>query len=199
MRIGGGQHRGRRIEGPEGRDLRPLRNRVRLALFDILAPVLPGAEFLDLFAGTGAVGLEALSRGAKRATFVDSSPRAVRLIRANAERLGCQQRVEILHMDTLKALQQLAQRGRRFDLVFVGAPYGTGLGQKATHALAQFEPLQPGALVVLESFHKERLDPQYGHLTLEQNRVYGETRLSFFRFAPGPHGGYTAPQPEGQE
>lgn len=171
-----------------------MRNRVRLALFDILAPVLPGAEFLDLFAGTGAVGLEALSRGAARATFVDESPQAVSLVRENAGRLGYGDRVEILQDDAVAAVRDLASRGRRFDLAFVGAPYGTGLAQRATEALGRFAPLRPEAIVVVESFRKDKVAPAYGALSLERERLYGETRLSLFRFAPEGEPGYTAAQ-----
>ncbi|MCR4391640.1 MAG: 16S rRNA (guanine(966)-N(2))-methyltransferase RsmD [Candidatus Acetothermia bacterium] len=194
MRIIGGAHRGRKLAEWHGTDIRPLRDRVRTALFDTLGGLVAGAEFLDLFAGTGAVGLEALSRGARRAVFVDSSPHAVRLIQENIRRLGYRDRTEVLRLDALAGIRVLAEQGRAFELAFVGAPYESGLAQRAVAALGEFVPLAPGALVVVETFHKEGVAARYGALRLELQRAYGETRLSFYRFVPDEMTGYTAPQ-----
>jgi len=183
MRIIGGEKRGRRLAHWQGGEIRPLRDRVRAALFDTLGEFVRGAEVLDLFAGTGAVGLEALSRGAKRATFVDSSSEAIRIIRENVALLGYSERVEIIHGDAIKAVKTLARRGRRFDLVFIGAPYDTGLAAQALQALAEALPLRPGAIVVAETFHKDELG-EFPPLRLWQSRHYGETRLTYFRFGP---------------
>lgn len=189
MRIGAGEYRGQRLTGPRGAGIRPLRDRVRLALFDTLREMVPEAQFLDLFAGTGAVGLEALSRGAAHAVFVDVSARAARLIEENIRRLGCADRSEVIVGDVFAAARSLAQDGRRFDLVFVGAPYGSGLSAQAVQALAELRPLAPGAMVVAETFHKEPIADRYGVLTLELRRTYGETVLSFFRLVPEGDGG----------
>ncbi len=184
MRIIGGEKRGQRLARWQGEGIRPLRDRVRTALFDTLGEAVLGAEFLDLFAGTGAVGLEALSRGARRATLVDVSPQAIRLIRENAARLGYTECVEILQADVAKAVAELARRGRKFDLVFIGAPYGTGLAGEAMAALAKALPLRPGALIVAETFHKDPLPESFPSLLLVDSRCYGETRLTYFRFGP---------------
>ena len=182
MRIIGGEKRGRRLVEWHGAGIRPLRDRVRTALFDILAERVVGAEFLDLFAGTGAVGLEALSRGARRATFVDSSARAIRIIRENARRLGYEDRTEVMQGDALKAVRTLARRGRKFDLVFVGAPYSGDLALRSASALGNSGPLSPGATVVVEVFRKTEPALRYGGLKLDSVRQYGETRLLFYRF-----------------
>ncbi len=184
MRIGAGEYRGHRLAGPRGVGIRPLRDRVRLALFDTLRDLVPGARFLDLFAGTGAVGLEALSRGAAHAVFVEKSPEAVRLVRENIRRLGCESQAEVVEGDALAAVRALARRGRRFDLVFVGAPYGSGLAHRTAELLGEVAPLVPGAVVVVESFHKEPVADRYGPLVLEWRRAYGETVLSLYRFVP---------------
>jgi len=184
VRIGAGEYRGRELAGPRGRDIRPLRERVRLALFDTLCEVVPEARFLDLFAGTGAVGLEALSRGAAHAVFTDVSSQALRLIRENIHRLGCAARAEVIAGDVFTVVRGLVRKGRRFDLVFIGAPYGSGLAARTAQVLAELRPLAPGAMVVAESFHKEPIADEYGCLRLERRREYGETRLSFYRFVP---------------
>ena len=184
MRIIGGEKRGHRLAEWHGAGIRPLRDRVRTSLFDILGGRVAGAEFLDLFAGTGAVGLEALSRGAEAATFVDSSGRAIRIIRENVRRLGYQDRAKVVKADALEAIRTLARRGERFDLVFVGAPYQSGLALQAAAALGMFRPLAPEATVVVEVFHKTEPAGRYGDLRLESVRDYGETRLAFYRFSP---------------
>lgn len=186
MRIIGGEKRGQRLAHPQGSGIRPLRDRVRTALFDTLGEAVVGAEFLDLFAGTGAVGLEALSRGATHATFVDSSAQAIQLIRENAARLGYSRRVEIIHGDVIQVLHSLSRRGRKFHVVFIGAPYNTGLARQALQALAQTPPLVLQALVIAETFHKDVLEDDFHPLELLCSRTYGETRLTYFRFgSPG--------------
>lgn len=182
MRIIGGEQRGRRLVRWQDADIRPLRDRVRTALFDTLGEAVRGATVLDLFAGTGAVALEALSRGAHQATLVDSSPKAVRIIRANAAALGYADRAEVIRGDAVKAVEELARRGRRFDFVFVGAPYTPGLAVTALQALATHRPLRPGAWVVVETFHKEEPGDAFPPLTRVESRVYGETRLTYYRF-----------------
>jgi len=187
VRIIGGEKRGRKLVEWHGAGIRPLRDRVRTALFDILAERVVGAEFLDLFAGTGAVGLEALSRGARRATFVDSSARAIRIIRENVRRLGYEDRTEVMQGDALKAVRTLARRGRKFDLVFVGAPYSGDLALRSASVLGNSAPLSPGATVVVEVFRKTEPALRYGGLKLDSVRQYGETRLLFYRFVEDAH------------
>ncbi len=185
MRIIGGEKGGRKLARWQGEGIRPLRDRVRTALFDTLGEAVVGAEVLDLFAGTGAVGLEALSRGASHATFVDSSPRAIRIIRENAKKLGYSHRVEILRSDAAEAIHKLARMGRKYDLVFIGAPYERGVAAQALQALSEALPLRPGAIVVAETFHKDELFNAYPPLLLYDSRTYGETRLTYFRFGLG--------------
>ncbi len=184
MRIIGGEHKGRKLAEWHGLPIRPLRDRVRTALFDIIRELIPEAEVLDLFAGTGAVGLEALSRGAARATMVERSLRVARLIDDNVRRLDYEDRVRVLTGDALQRIHELARQGERFDVVFVGAPYSTPLARKSVQALATYMPLEPQAVVIAEVHAKELLADRYGPLQLELRRVYGETRLDFFRFVP---------------
>ncbi len=184
MRIIGGERKGMKLAEWRGLPVRPLRDRVRTALFDVLQELVPGAEVLDLFAGTGAVGLEALSRGAHRATLVELSLRVTHLIRENVQLLDYQDKARILPGDALELVRTLARQGEQFDLVFVGAPYNTPLGGEALHTLSEHLPLHPQAVVVVESHKKEPLSETSGPLQLELRRTYGETRLDFFRFVP---------------
>ncbi len=161
--------------------IRPLRGRVRAALFDALGELVKGAEFLDLFAGTGAVGLEALSRGARWVTFVDTSPRAVRIIRENARKLRYLDRVEILRADALDAIRRFQREGRRFDIIFIGAPYASGLVQRTLELLGESPPLREGGVIIAEVGRKDEMGTRYGHLEAFRERDYGDTRLIFFR------------------
>jgi 16S rRNA (guanine(966)-N(2))-methyltransferase RsmD len=182
VRIIGGERKGHRLVEWHAAGIRPLRDRVRAALFDILGELVRDAEFLDLFAGTGAVGLEALSRGARRATFVDSSGKAIRIIRANLKKLGYGKRAEVIRDDALEAIRKLWRRGRRFDLIFMGAPYSQGLTQEALKLLAHYNLLREGGVLVAEIHKSETLAPRYGDLMQIQDRDYGDSRLVFYEF-----------------
>jgi 16S rRNA (guanine966-N2)-methyltransferase len=182
MRIVGGAQRGLALAGPGGSaaKLRPTSDRVRESLFNLLAhgpygdPV-EGARVLDLFAGTGALGLEALSRGAASAVFVDDGPVALELVRGNIARMRVGDRAQVLARD---ATRLGANTGVPFDLVFLDPPYGQGLGEVALAAAGAGEWLAPGALVVRE----ERAGtPPPGGLTLLDTRRYGDTMIAILR------------------
>ncbi len=121
MRVIAGRHGGRRLQAPAGEATRPTSDRVREALFSILGARVEGAHVLDLFAGSGALGIEALSRGAAAATFVDAAPDAVRVLRGNLAALG--EEAEVVHGDALRWLRAAPRRARQYDLVFLDPPY----------------------------------------------------------------------------
>ncbi len=148
MRIIAGEARSRQIDAPKGRDTRPTLDRVRENLFNIIARRVPDARVLDLFAGSGALALEALSRGAASAVMVDRDRDAHRVETSNTERLGYADRTEILLCDWRKALETLTARGDRFDLVFLDPPYAMGDLTAVTEGLLPL--LAPDALVVTE-------------------------------------------------
>ncbi len=188
MRIIGGERKGHKLVEWHAAGIRPLRDRVRAALFDTLGHLVVGAEFLDLFAGTGAVGLEALSRGARRAIFVDSSPKAISIIRANLKKLRYEDRAEVIRADALEAIRRFHKRGRRFDLIFMGAPYSRGLTQEALRTIAAYPILRPGGVLIAEIHKSEELKERYGDLELIQDRDYGDSRLLFYSLAEGASG-----------
>ena len=181
MRIIGGEKRGRKLVPWEEVGIRPMRDFVRTALFNILADFVAEARFLDLFAGTGSVGLEALSRGATGAVFVDVSAEACSIVRRNLDSLGLLDRGEVLQADFSEGLDYLARRGRRFDLVFVGPPYGQGLAEQALRFLGGGDLVAPGGVVVTEVFRKEALPASCGRLQLADKRLYGDNALLFYR------------------
>ncbi len=178
----GGAERGRRLRAPRGLRTRPTADRVREALFDILGPAIRGKRVLDLFAGTGAVGIEALSRGAARAVFVERDREALRALRANLAALGLDRaRARVVAGNALAALRALARSEGPFDLVFVDPPYAGDLAARAVAALAGGTLLAAGARVVVQHSTKAALPASAGALRADETRRFGESALTFFR------------------
>ncbi|MDA8335749.1 MAG: 16S rRNA (guanine(966)-N(2))-methyltransferase RsmD [Peptococcaceae bacterium] len=174
LRIIGGTARGRRLAGPGAQQVRPTAERVREAYFNIVTPMVEGAVFLDLFAGTGCMGIEALSRGAREAHFVENHPEAVRLIRHNLGLAGFTGRVH-----RAEVMRWLAAGGHpACDLVFIDPPYGRG---QAVAALAGISSLlAPEGLAVAETGRREEPPGRVGSLALTRLERYGDTILTFF-------------------
>ena len=175
MRIIGGTHRGRRIAAPKGAQTRPTGDRVREALFNLVGPV-DGASVLDLYAGSGALGLEALSRGARRCVFVETDAAACRAIKANLETLGMTGGL-VARRDAAVLLRDERAAGRRHDLVLVDPPYGRWASLEPT--LAELLPavVAETGIVVVET--DARLEPTLP-LALVTTRRYGSARLTLF-------------------
>ena len=181
-RIIGGEGKGRRLKAPRGLDTRPTAARVRQTLFDILAARLPGCRFLDAFAGSGAVGLEALSRGAALVVFVESAAGAVAALRANAEALArAGGNVRVLRQDARAALAALADAGESFDVIYVDPPYASDLYEKALEQAGRKGLLGEDGVVVAEHFHKRALPERIGALARTREVRVGDHRLSFYR------------------
>jgi len=179
MRIVGGTRRGRQLKAPRSSAIRPTADRVREALFNVLGQRLEGGEVLDLYAGTGALGLEALSRGAASAILVDSSAEAAALCRGNAAQLGFGGEASVLRLSAERAVERLAREGRRFSLVFADPPYRARAGGRLLGAL---EPLlDDGGTLVLEHDRREDLPGESGRLHLWDRRRFGDTVLSLYR------------------
>ena len=170
MRIIAGSHRGHRIVAPAGRDTRPTSDRVRENAFNLIGPV-DGADVLDLFAGSGALGLEALSRGAASATFVESDREACRTINANLDKLGF--RGTVLCQDAGRLLQR---ERRRYDLVLCDPPYDYDHGRAAPHLA---EVLANDGLLVYESSGRDD-PPEVPGLAIRTSRKYGSARLTLY-------------------
>ncbi|MBI3636493.1 MAG: 16S rRNA (guanine(966)-N(2))-methyltransferase RsmD [Candidatus Rokubacteria bacterium] len=181
MRIIAGAFKGRRLATPRGSVTRPTADQVRIALMDTLMPWLGGARFLDLYAGAGGVGLEALSRGAARATFVESDARAVAALRQNVTTLGVGDAARVERGDVVRGLTRLATAGGVFDLVFLDPPYESDETAAALEALGEGGLLAAGAIVVAQ--HRTKRPPAgvIGRLVAFRTRRFGETTLTFFR------------------
>lgn len=178
MRIISGSARGRTIVAPQGMDTRPTQDYVRESLFNILRADVPGARVLDLFAGSGALGLEALSRGAEHAVFVDSARAAVACVRRNVETLRMDGRCQVLACDWRAAAQRLAGGG--FDLVFIDPPYRMENTGEMCAALLDAGVLAAACLLVVE--HRRGCPPAVdARFEMLQTRRYGDTEITFVR------------------
>ena len=185
MRIVGGRHRGAQLAGPKTQAIRPTSDRLRESLFNILAHGLDdpveGARVLDLFSGTGALGLEALSRGARFCLFVEEAAEARGLIHANVEKLAATGITKLWRRDATR-LGRCAPM-EPFDLAFLDPPYGKGLADAALVAMAEGRWMKPGALVVVEETAAAELAIPGAFETIDV-REQGETRLVFLRVMP---------------
>jgi 16S rRNA (guanine966-N2)-methyltransferase len=181
MRVIAGALKGQRLTTPKGRNTRPTADRVRIACLDTLMPYLEAGPFLDLFAGTGGIGIEALSRGAPSAVFVEQDRHAAMALEDNIHRLGLTGRASTVRQGVLPALEGLAREGARFGIVFLDPPYASPDGAPALERLARGDCLLPGAVVVAQHSTKAPQPAELGALTLWKSRRFGETTLTFFR------------------
>lgn len=183
MRIVGGDAKGRRLKHPKTAGTRPVIDRVKTALFDILGARVDDVRFLDLFAGTGAVGLEALSRGADHATFIELSQQVVAVLRENLQTTGLADRAEVIKGDAFRFLDLAAAQGKRYDMVYIAPPQYHQLAAKAMAQVERLPLTEAGALVIVQIFPKERVD--LDQLPLQKfrqvdERRYGSTLLLFY-------------------
>ena len=184
MRIVAGQFRSRALKSPGKLRLRPTSDRLRETLFDILGPTIEDSLFVDVYAGPGAVGIEALSRGAREVIFIEQHSAAVALIRKNLERLGVAAGVEILAMDALRGLELLASRHALADFVFLDPPYKeAGEYERVLDFLDSAHLLAPAGRTIVE--HNRRTELPERLMRLERSRVVeqGDAALSFYRLA----------------
>ena len=186
MRIIGGKYRGHALTAPKGKTLRPTSDRAREAIFNILDHSVEGAgpdgaAVLDVFAGTGALGLEALSRGADRAAFIDSGRAALDCARKNARALGCEDAAVFLGLDAARLPPPPPDSGAPATLAFLDPPYGSGLAEAALHCLAAKGWIAPGTVLVVEIGARDSLDlPEGFQVTDERN--YGAARVLYLKY-----------------
>ncbi|OGK84385.1 MAG: 16S rRNA (guanine(966)-N(2))-methyltransferase RsmD [Candidatus Rokubacteria bacterium GWC2_70_24] len=181
MRVIAGALKGRRLTTPRGRTTRPTSDQVRIACLDTLMPFLPAGPFLDLFAGAGGVGIEALSRGAPSATFVEQEAMALRALRGNIESLGLAERARVVRDDAVVAVERLGEAGQRFAVAFLDPPYESPRALPTLERLAEGACLLPEAVVVLQHATKASPASALGVLAAWKTRRFGETTLTFFR------------------
>ncbi|MBM3244938.1 MAG: 16S rRNA (guanine(966)-N(2))-methyltransferase RsmD [Candidatus Omnitrophica bacterium] len=179
MRITTGIYKGRNLASPKG--IRPTQNKVRKAVFDILGDI-EGLSFLELFAGSAAVGLEAKSRGASSIVFVENQRECVQVIRKNLEMLkaaGCR----IITLSVEKAVEALFNDKKSFDIIFIDPPYYKDIPKKTLQIINAYDILAPNGIMVVQHYSKDDLPDNLGVLSLLKRSKYGDTVLSFYRKA----------------
>lgn len=183
MRIIGGSARGRRLLAPKSDAIRPTADRVREALFNVLGQTLEDVDVLDLYAGSGALALEALSRGARHAVLVDSDREAIRVCEANAASLGFSQRARIIRAQVARTLELLEEEGAIFDLVFADPPYAARAAEDTLRQLQAARVCRPGTIACIEHDKREQTPKAIGSMFQIDQRRFGDTVISIYRFA----------------
>lgn len=181
MRVITGQAKGRKLKAPKGMNTRPTSDRTKESLFNIIGDRVIDAKILDLYAGTGALGIEALSRGADSAVLVEKDPRVVKSIRENLELTGLAGQAEVICRDADEAVGYFAARTKNFDLIFLDPPYLRDLLQKTLETLSRNKIVAPGGWVITESSKLDSLPDNYGNLKKIRQERYGDTILSFYQ------------------
>lgn len=176
MRITGGELKGRKIKTPAASSSRPLLSRVRKSLFDVLGKRIEGSSFLDLYAGSGAVGIEALSRGAREAVLVEKDPRCVLVIKENLTSVGLVSRFRIYPKNVLIVLGKLLEK-ETFDIIFIAPPYYRGMQNRTLDIIEKKEI--HGCTVIVQHSPKEKVNFSRKNLNLRKQREYGDTILTF--------------------
>lgn len=182
LRVISGQWRGRRLNaGRDSTALRPTADRVRTALFDRLMPLIPGGRVLDLFAGTGALGIEALSRGAAHVTFVERSAPSLRLIAENLASVGAGSVADVRREEVGRMIGVMGRLGDRFDLVLADPPYGQGLAAETVRWIDQAGVVAAGGVLVVEHDRREEMPSVGATIAHDDDRRFGDTILTFYR------------------
>lgn len=183
MRIVAGSAKGRALAGPKttSKHIRPTADRVRETIFNVLGQWLEEQKVLDLYAGTGALGLESVSRGAPKAVLVDSDREALALCRTNTDALGFGDRVEILAQPVARALEVLGRRGDTFQLIFADPPYAARVVETVLEGIARSKVLAPGGTVVVEHDKREAAPESHEGFERVDQRRFGDTLVSLFR------------------
>ena len=182
MRIIGGEYRGRSLKMPKGVRIRPTQDRVREAVFNIIRTAVPEARILDLYAGSGAFGIEALSRGAYSAIFVDNNINCIRVIKFNLLVLGDSARLsQLVKLDAVRAISRFKKEGKTFDIIFLDPPYHKDLARNCLIKIDACDILSQRGFVICEHHLKDVMPEETASFACFKQRKYGDTMLSFYR------------------
>ncbi|MFH1783453.1 MAG: 16S rRNA (guanine(966)-N(2))-methyltransferase RsmD [bacterium] len=176
-RIIAGTAKNKKLQSLPGFATRPLLGRIKKSLFDILAPRIEGSSFLDLYAGIGNVGIEALSRGSDRALFIDNSRDSIDVIKQNIAHCGFTEKAKLIKADIIANFPKLSEK---FDIIFIGPPYKLNLTQKTIDIISERDILSPDGIIVAQHHIRELVPEEIGKYRLFRKKEYSDTRLSFF-------------------
>ncbi|MGL5439938.1 MAG: 16S rRNA (guanine(966)-N(2))-methyltransferase RsmD [Filifactoraceae bacterium] len=180
MRIIAGKLRGKVLKSPKDEKVRPTLDRVKEAVFSMIMPYLRDAEILDLFAGSGALGLESLSRGARFTTFVDVNKDSIMLVKDNVKVCNMEERSRVLLLEAKDALREAVSKNWKFDIIFMDPPYEGGIAKKVLQEFDFNIIMNEKGIVIVETDIKELTDSEIGNLMKTREKTYGQTRISIY-------------------
>ena len=180
MRIITGSAKGRVVKAPEGENTRPTSDRVKESLFNIISKKIYNSRVLDLFSGTGNLGLEALSRGAKNCTFIEKNNDTYKILSFNVENLGFALNSEMYRRDSFEVLETLGKNNRKYDIIFLDPPYGLGFVEKAVKRIAELKILDKGGIILSECDEKDSIPEKIYDLRIYRTEKYGRTKVYFW-------------------
>ncbi|OWR27085.1 16S rRNA (guanine(966)-N(2))-methyltransferase RsmD [Saccharibacillus sp. O23] len=184
MRVVAGEAKGRPLKAVPGSGTRPTTDKVKEAIFSMIGPFFEGGTTLDLFAGTGGLAIEALSRGMEHAILVDADAKSIEVVRANLKATGFERRAEVYRNDAQRALKALSKRDTKLDLIFLDPPYRMKNGDELMRQMEETGLLESGAVVVLEYESSYEYPETVGSFSLRRKAVYGETAVSIYHWEP---------------
>ncbi|MFH0925948.1 MAG: 16S rRNA (guanine(966)-N(2))-methyltransferase RsmD [bacterium] len=180
MRIITGSAKGKKLKAPRGYKTRPTSDKVKEALFDILGERVIGSKFLDLYAGTGSIGIEVLSRGAWKATFVEDTSSLINLIWENLKSCDFVNNAEVIQADVKKSISSFANRQHKFDIIYIDPPYNSTLAEETLEVLAKSSILSDNHYIIVEHNNKKILPENFWGIVYQKQYEFGDTRLTFY-------------------
>ncbi|QSQ09832.1 Ribosomal RNA small subunit methyltransferase D [Koleobacter methoxysyntrophicus] len=187
MRVISGEIRGKRLKSPKGKKIRPTSNKVKEAIFNILGQKIVDCIFLDLFAGTGNIGIEALSRGAQKAVFVDNNFRSVKLIKYNLVMTGFADRSMVIQKNSFKVIEVLGKKHEKFDIIFMDPPYDMEGISGLLEEIYEKRILKDSGIILIEHRNNKKLPEQVKGFIKIREKLYGDTCISFFMYDREEH------------
>ncbi len=182
MRIISGTNKGMKLYAPEGDKVRPTSDKIKEAIFNIIGPIDEEATVLELFAGSGSIGIEFLARGAKHCTFIDKSNKSLNYVKKNLDLCKFNKSAKIILSDYEKAIMNLSKNNEKFDYIFADPPYALNLSNNIFNKVIEFDILKSGGLLIIETDKSEKtIDNTYANMVEYKEKIYGRTRISLIR------------------
>ncbi|MDU2197518.1 MAG: 16S rRNA (guanine(966)-N(2))-methyltransferase RsmD [Peptostreptococcaceae bacterium] len=181
MRVISGKARGLKLDTPKNQDVRPTTDRVKESLFNMINSYIMDSNILDLFAGTGSLGIECLSRGAKNCVFVDKSKDSINIVRSNVKKARVENESTILNVDFKDAVKRLSTQNQKFDVIFMDPPYYENMFIECLKSIDKFNLLDEDGIIVVEHDTKDLFEDSIGRLNKSREKKYGNTTLTFYK------------------
>lgn len=181
LRVISGKARGLKLDAPKNQDVRPTTDRVKESLFNMINSYIMDSNILDLFAGTGSLGIECLSRGAKNCVFVDKSKDSINIVRSNVKKARVENESTILNVDFKDAVKRLSTQNQKFDVIFMDPPYYENMFIECLKSIDKFNLLDEDGIIVVEHDTKDLFEDSIGRLNKSREKKYGNTTLTFYK------------------